>query len=108
VEPCTTAIISTNYWFKEKCPDRATMQKIVDACPFGAIVFARGGGGNDWWADGMILVENDGPKGAGIHNLLHGSAGQGNFSLNQYWSNMIAVVHGSTGFLNHRSPAPYF
>ena len=29
------------YWFKEKCPDRATMQKIVDACPFGAIVFDK-------------------------------------------------------------------
>jgi len=27
------------YWFKENCPDHATMQKIIDACPFGALVF---------------------------------------------------------------------
>ncbi|MCX6055691.1 MAG: DUF362 domain-containing protein [Chloroflexi bacterium] len=27
------------YWFKENCPDRAVMQRIVDSCPFGAIVF---------------------------------------------------------------------
>lgn len=27
------------YWFKENCPNHATMQKIVDSCPFGAIVF---------------------------------------------------------------------
>ena len=29
------------YWFKEACPDRVTMQKIVDSCPFGAIVFDK-------------------------------------------------------------------
>ncbi len=29
------------YWFKENCPDKAQMQKIVDSCPFGAIVFDR-------------------------------------------------------------------
>ena len=29
------------YWFKENCPDKAVMQKIVDSCPFGAIVFDR-------------------------------------------------------------------
>lgn len=29
------------YWFKEKCSDKGAMQKIVDACPFGAIVFDR-------------------------------------------------------------------
>jgi uncharacterized Fe-S center protein len=29
------------YWFKEACPDKAVMQKIVDSCPFGAIVFDR-------------------------------------------------------------------
>lgn len=29
------------YWFKELCPDRAVMQKIVDSCPFGAIVFDK-------------------------------------------------------------------
>lgn len=29
------------YWFKEKCSDRATMQKIVDSCPFNAIVFDK-------------------------------------------------------------------
>ena len=29
------------YWFKELCPDRDLMQKIVDSCPFGAIVFDK-------------------------------------------------------------------
>lgn len=29
------------YWFKENCPDRAVMQKIVDSCPFGGIVFDK-------------------------------------------------------------------
>ena len=29
------------YWFKERCPDRAVMQKIVDSCPFGAVVFDK-------------------------------------------------------------------
>jgi uncharacterized protein len=29
------------YWFKELCPDQAVMQKIVDSCPFGAIVFDK-------------------------------------------------------------------
>ncbi|MRS02856.1 DUF362 domain-containing protein [bacterium] len=29
------------YWFKEKCGDQAVMQKIVDSCPFGAIVFDK-------------------------------------------------------------------
>ena len=29
------------YWFKENCPDKKVMQQIVDACPFGAIVFDR-------------------------------------------------------------------
>ncbi len=29
------------YWFKENCPDKAVMQKIVDSCPIGAIVFDR-------------------------------------------------------------------
>jgi uncharacterized Fe-S center protein len=29
------------YWFKENCPDRAVMQKIVDACPFGALIFDK-------------------------------------------------------------------
>lgn len=29
------------YWFKEKCSDPAVMQKIVDSCPFGAIVFDK-------------------------------------------------------------------
>ena len=29
------------YWFKEKCADRSVMQKIVDSCPFGAIVFDK-------------------------------------------------------------------
>lgn len=29
------------YWFKEKCKDRAVMQKIVDACPFEAVVFDK-------------------------------------------------------------------
>ena len=29
------------YWFKEKCSDRAVMQKIVDACPFEAVVFDK-------------------------------------------------------------------
>jgi len=29
------------YWFKELCSDKATMQKIVDSCPFGAIVFDK-------------------------------------------------------------------
>ncbi len=29
------------YWFKENCPDKSVMQKIVDSCPFGAIVFDR-------------------------------------------------------------------
>ncbi|MBA4375762.1 MAG: hypothetical protein C0401_06265 [Anaerolinea sp.] len=29
------------YWFKENCSDRALMQKIVDSCPFGAIVFDK-------------------------------------------------------------------
>ncbi|NOZ30237.1 MAG: DUF362 domain-containing protein [Chloroflexi bacterium] len=26
------------YWFKEKCPDAATRQKIIESCPFGALV----------------------------------------------------------------------
>lgn len=29
------------YWFKERCPDRAVMQQIVDSCPFGAVVFDK-------------------------------------------------------------------
>ena len=29
------------YWFKENCPDKSVMQKIVDACPMGAIVFDK-------------------------------------------------------------------
>jgi uncharacterized Fe-S center protein len=29
------------YWFKELCPDKSVMQKIVDACPFGALVFDK-------------------------------------------------------------------
>ena len=29
------------YWFKEKCSDPAVMQKIVDSCPFGAVVFDK-------------------------------------------------------------------
>lgn len=29
------------YWFRENCPDRATMQRIVDSCPFNAIVFDK-------------------------------------------------------------------
>lgn len=29
------------YWFKENCPDKSVMQKIVDACPFGALVFDK-------------------------------------------------------------------
>lgn len=29
------------YWFKDHCSDRAVMHKIVDSCPFGAIVFDR-------------------------------------------------------------------
>jgi len=37
-----SAIHDTNhydpYWFPEKCPDQAVLQKIIDACPFGAIV----------------------------------------------------------------------
>jgi uncharacterized protein len=30
-----------HYWFKEKCQDRSLMQKIVDSCPFNAIVFDK-------------------------------------------------------------------
>lgn len=26
------------YWFKEKCPDAATRQRIIESCPFGALV----------------------------------------------------------------------
>jgi len=37
-----SAIHDTNhydpYWFAEKCPDHATVQKIIESCPFGAIV----------------------------------------------------------------------
>jgi uncharacterized Fe-S center protein len=29
------------YWFKELCPDAEMRQKIVDSCPFGALVFDR-------------------------------------------------------------------
>ena len=29
------------YWFKERCPDRAVMQQIVDSCPFGAVVIDK-------------------------------------------------------------------
>lgn len=29
------------YWFKELCPDAKLRQKIVDSCPFGAIVFDK-------------------------------------------------------------------
>ena len=29
------------YWFKENCPDKSVMQKIVDSCPFGAIIFDK-------------------------------------------------------------------
>ena len=29
------------YWFKELCPEHDVMQKIVDSCPFGAIVFDK-------------------------------------------------------------------
>ena len=29
------------YWFKDRCPDRAVMQQIVDSCPFGAVVIDR-------------------------------------------------------------------
>jgi len=37
-----SAIHDTNhydpYWFPENCPDHATVQKIIESCPFGAIV----------------------------------------------------------------------
>ncbi|MCD6290728.1 MAG: DUF362 domain-containing protein [Anaerolineae bacterium] len=29
------------YWFKEKCPDAATRQKIVESCPFGALTLDK-------------------------------------------------------------------
>lgn len=29
------------YWFKENCPDKSVMQKIVDSCPMGALVFDK-------------------------------------------------------------------
>ncbi len=29
------------YWFAEKCPDEATRKKIIDSCPFGALVVDR-------------------------------------------------------------------
>jgi uncharacterized Fe-S center protein len=29
------------YWFKENCPDKSVMQKIIDSCPLGALVYDR-------------------------------------------------------------------
>ncbi len=29
------------YWFKQNCPDKSVMQKIVDSCPMGALVFDK-------------------------------------------------------------------
>ena len=26
------------YWFKERCPDEATFKRVIDSCPFGALV----------------------------------------------------------------------
>jgi len=43
--PTRTAIHSTMqfdpYWFPEKCPDTSIIQKIVDSCPFGALVLDK-------------------------------------------------------------------
>jgi uncharacterized protein len=45
-----SAIHDTNhydpYWFPEKCPDHATVQKIIESCPFGAIVADKENPGN--------------------------------------------------------------
>jgi uncharacterized Fe-S center protein len=35
------AVHFDKYWFAEKCPDEATRKKIIDSCPFGALVEDR-------------------------------------------------------------------